>query len=382
MKALILSANLGEGHNRCSVAIAQELKARDIDFVIEDSIDFIPSKLLKIGINKYNQMIKIAPDFYGIEYFAFTTIDKMKAPTITYKVIEKGAYLLLNYIYDNDIDFVISTHMFGMELVTALKRKFNYSIKSYAIMTDYTFIPFSKDIDVDIFFASCDVAKNETIESGNTNSKILISGIPVLSQFSTPLEKIETRHLLGIPTDKKMISILSGGIGVGGGSLISLIKSLYHKLDNDCCIYVFTGRNEKLKSSLDRINNNSGKLKVIPFTTDLYKYTKVSDLIISKPGGISSTEVAVSNIPLIHTKGIKGVEPHNVSYFKNHGLSVYGKNNSEVIKYTFKLLKDESLQKEMIENQSKYIRKDSTKFIVDSILETGDFNKGFNLKQL
>ena len=97
-------------------------------------------------------------------------------------------------------------------------------------------------------------------------------------------------------------------------------------------------------------------------------YIKECDIVLTKPGGLTSTEVAVLNKPMVHIMPIPGVENYNANFFKNNKLSLVSNNIEEIIENTKKLLEDKKLQKDMIKNQSKIINKNASSDLVKFVL--------------
>ena len=91
--------------------------------------------------------------------------------------------------------------------------------------------------------------------------------------------------------------------------------------------------------------------------------------VLTKPGGLTSTEVGIIRKPIIHLMPIPGVENYNAKFFEKNGLSIVSNNIEEVLNNTTKLLKDKELQKQMIENQAKIINRNSAKDLVNFILK-------------
>ena len=107
---------------------------------------------------------------------------------------------------------------------------------------------------------------------------------------------------------------------------------------------------------------------ILPFTNKISEYMKASDIILSKPGGLTTTEIATLRKPFIHTMPIPGCENYNANFFSKRKMAIKCNKIEEVVKSTKKLLKDETLQNQMIENQEKYIKKDTCDKITDIVI--------------
>ena len=125
--------------------------------------------------------------------------------------------------------------------------------------------------------------------------------------------------------------------------------------------------NEKLKEKLDLIDISN--LKVLGFINNMNAYMKESDVVIAKPGGLTSTEVTMMRKPLVLMMPIPGVENHNASFFEENGMCLKASNVLEVVNNTKKLLEDKSLQQNLVEMQKKYINDKSAGDLVDYVIK-------------
>ena len=104
------------------------------------------------------------------------------------------------------------------------------------------------------------------------------------------------------------------------------------------------------------------------YVDNINEYIAASTIVLTKPGGLTSTEVATLRKPMIHIMPIPGVENYNARFFEENGLSLVSNSVEEVLTNTNKLLKDKNLQKNMIENQAKIINKNSANDLVNFVL--------------
>ena len=145
-----------------------------------------------------------------------------------------------------------------------------------------------------------------------------------------------------------------------------IVRSLLEHISN---VYVVAlcGNNKELYSELNEINNPN--LMVKGFVNNINEYITASTAVLTKPGGLTSTEVGVIRKPMIHIMPIPGVENYNAKFFERNHLSLVSNNIEEIITNTDKLLKDKNMQEHMKENQSKIINRNSAKDLVDFVLK-------------
>ena len=132
-------------------------------------------------------------------------------------------------------------------------------------------------------------------------------------------------------------------------------------------IIVVTGSNKELYEELRKIDNKN--LIVLGFVNNINDLIYSADIVLSKPGGIYSTEVTVMNRPLIHIFPIPGIETYNTNFFYERGMSLKCNSKEEIITNTEKLLKDVHLQEKMITEQKKYMNRDSAYDLVKLIID-------------
>jgi len=365
MKVLILSCGTGEGHNSAALAIKEELEKRKIDCILKDALSFGNHKAEKIVKSFFNNVAVKTPSLFGIMYKAGSTVSNAYLKSPIYFANLVYANNMLEYINSNGIDTIVCTHLFPMEAITYLKRIKKLKAKTYSILTDYTAIPFIEETRLDYYFIPDSSLVKEFEKKKIPKSKIIVTGVPVSSKFRYKYDKKECREKLGLPLKEKIILIMTGGVGCG--NVIGIINELINKVDNDTVIVALAGKNKELKSDISACFNSE---KVIPvgFTNKVELYMDASDLLLSKPGGLSSTEAAVKRIPLIHTMPIPGCETINASLFEKKGMSLVAKDIDEVVSKTVYLLNNDKKRELIIRNQIKNISFDASKKICDFII--------------
>lgn len=320
MKVLILSCGTGEGHNSAARALAETFLKRGVACEVRDTLSFKSDKAALRAAKVYSTVIKKTPALFGLAYLLGGLYDKSRLPSPIYRANAAYAQTLYKYIAENGFDCVICAHLFAMEAVTAVRKKFACSFVAYGVLTDYTAIPFYKDARLDGWFVANASSANKLIKEGVPPQSVYVSGIPVGENFCLEITKEQARSALNIPVDKKVIAVMSGGAGCG--KILKLCKKLYKKTEEGCLINVFTGKNQKLKTRLEKTFSNCGRVRVYGFTSDIHLHLKASDVVLTKPGGLSSTEAAVAGTPIIHLKPIPGCETANAKFFAKNGLSV------------------------------------------------------------
>lgn len=356
MKILVLSCSTGGGHNACGHYIEEEFKENNIvcDFV--DYFDILGPRAKERSEKIYLDTTKGNGGVFKIAYKLGEAYSKtgITSPVYSFNKLMKNKIKL--FIDKHNYDLVICPHLFPSMAITALKEE-GKDIKLINVATDYHAIPFWEETKPDYFVIPHKSLQDEFIKKGINKDILLDFGISVSSSFS------RINNNLNLPSDKDIVLVASGSMGFG--KMKDIVETMLKEIPN---IYVVAicGNNKKLYSELQEIDNEN--LLVKGYVNNINEYIAASTIVLTKPGGLTSTEVGVIRKPMIHLMPIPGVENYNAEFFKKNGLSLVSNNIDEVIDNTSKLLKDKDLQKNMMENQSKIINKNSAKDLVEFVL--------------
>ncbi len=235
-----------------------------------------------------------------------------------------------------------------------------------AVATDYVSIPFWEETNPDYFVIPSKDLIQDFVNRGIEENKLLPLGIPTGKSYRQAYESSKCKEELGLEQDKKYVLILTGSMGFG--KVVEMLKRLLNEIKNITFI-VSCGNNIKLYENLKEIYKDNDFVIPIPFTNNLSKYMVCSEIVLSKPGGLTTTEISTLGKPFIHTMPIPGCENYNANFFSKRKMSLKCDTINEVVENTRKLLENKELQKEMIENQNRYINKNASIDIADRIIE-------------
>lgn len=358
LKLLILSSDTGDGHNSAARAIQTAFVEEYSGYAeIVDIFSFLSEGLQNFVSDNYASFVTKYPASFGLFYGLGEWLsDKVEDKSIIYQINTLFSNNLEKYVRYKDFDGVLCTHMFAMDALTKLDLDSEINLPSFAVITDYTAYPFMQDVHLDYIFSPSPKISEELRKKGLRTTEFINTGIPVDKKFSSDLSKEEARAALNIHSDKDMLLIMGGGSGFG--KQIPLIESLNKELD-DCIICALTGKNEKLLKEIEHKFKNNENVMAVPFTNKVFYYMRASDVLLTKPGGISSTEAGVTNIPIIHTSAIPGVESKNREFFYEHGFSLKTENIEEATKAAKYLLENDTARLEMLKRQKEFFNKDA-----------------------
>ena len=355
MKILVLTCSTGGGHDACAKYIENEFTESKIKCKSVNYLQIIGKKYSKIIEKLYLDSTKGNGKIFEKLYKLGEIYNKSNLKSPIYMLNKKAKDKLYTYILKNNYDLVICTHLFPSMALTEINKKYN--IKFINVATDYECIPFWNETNPDAFIIPSDLLIDKFIKKGFKRNILIPLGIPVSSKFLNA-KKIKMKD------DKKTILITSGSMGFG--NLKSLVIKLLSEI-KDTYFIVICGNNTKLKKELKSIKNDN--LIVLGFVKNMNDYIYSSDIVISKPGGLTTSEVATMRRPLIHMMPIPGVETYNANFFEENGMSLKATNEIEVLNCVKKLLVDKNMCNQIIKNQKKYINQKSAHDLVDYLIK-------------
>ena len=361
MNILILSASTGGGHMRASKAIEGYMtqKNKDINVKIVDSLLYISPILNKTVTGGYVYLATKTPRLYG-KLYDLTNKDHKLANFVT-RLNNIFANKLLPLIDDFKPDVIITTHPFPTEMVSRLKSKREINIPLICIMTDYA--PHKAWINdkVDAYIVANDDMVAKMASEGVDTKCIYPYGIPVDEVFFEEKEKQLVIEELGLNKNLPTILMMAGSFGVS--NVFDVYENIMD-IDLDFQIILVTGRNQKLYKHFEEVVGNSPKkTKLIYFTDEINKFMQASDIIITKPGGLTVTEALACNIPMAVFDAIPGQEEENAEFLLKHNMAVRIKDGNSCREAIVELLKDGEKLEDMKEACKSFHKNDSTKNI-------------------
>lgn len=361
MKAIILSCGTGGGHNAAGLAVKEELERRGHSVKMLNPYSLKSEKTEKIINQVYIKTVQRAPRVFGAVYALGNAYRRLPFRSPVYFVNGGMAKRLDGFFQKENPDIVIMPHVFPAEIITNMKNRGMTVPKTVFVSTDYTCIPFTEETDCDIYITPQESLNLEFEKRGIAKQRLKALGIPVSRRFSNPHTRQEAADILGLDADKRYI-LVSGG-SMGAGKLVYAIKILYDKFkkDENTRIIVICGSNEWLYNQLSK--RYSEKIIAVGYTDKMAEYMRVSDIYITKPGGLSSTEGAAMGVPMVHIMSIPGCETANMRYFGEKDMSIPVKKLRKNLSAAADRLSASSAAEEMTVNQKKYINPNAAKDI-------------------
>ena len=316
-KILITSVSAGAGHVRAAQAVEKYLTP-DFEVSNIDVMHFSKTWFKTIYADKYLDIVNHYPKIWKILY-NLSDKPSLKATFKTRRWIEYQSHKkFFEYVHHFQPEAIISTHFMPPEILIRLRNKLNLGFKIFVVITDFEVHYLWIHKEVDHYFVAGEQAKKTLIAQGIAENKITISGIPIQPQFFNSTFNIsELKTKWNVIPNKKVITMMAGGEGIG--ALDQLVLNALEK-HSDIQIFALAGKNKDLLHKLQNIQTKYSNLTALGFTQDVHELMSVSDLIVTKPGGLSTSECLSMKKPMLLINPIPGQEEHNVTYLEQLGV--------------------------------------------------------------
>lgn len=333
-KVLIFYASYGGGHYSAASSIKQYIDENydDLQTEIIDCVKYVNNALDRVTTSAYREMAKKAPWAWEKVYYNSQKGFIGKFSTTANKIM---AVKIAKLFREFKPDVVISTHPFSSQMTSYLKQKNKTNCKLITILTDFA------EHDqwlighnfVDLYFISNEKMKESMVKNYEIpESKIFVTGIPISNRFLKQYNKEEICSNFNISPTKKTVLFFGGGeYGLGKDKTVAILNALSNF--EDIQIIAISGRNEKMKEAFEKLvkeKNKENDIIVLPFTTMVPELMSVSDLVITKPGGLTTSESLASHLPLIIINPIPGQEEENALFLENSGAGIWLKKDDNI----------------------------------------------------
>ena len=319
MRTLIMSCNTGAGHNSCAKAIQEVYQERGELCDIVDALQFISPHASRFISNWHTRIYRYAPKLFKAGYADVEQHESIfHEGTTVYKYLTSGVDRMREYLESGSYDNIICTHVFPALAVTELLRRYPLRLQTSFVSTDYTCSPCAADSNLDFYFIPSPLLTEEFAGCGVAREKLVPSGLPAAQAFYHPMEKAEAKRALGIAPEKQHLLMMCGSMGCG--PICELAELLEPMLREDQLLSIVCGTNSDLFEKLEKRFAGQENVRVLGLVTNMPVMMQGSDLLLTKPGGLSTTEAA-SGLPMVLIDAVAGCEEHNLDFFLGFGAA-------------------------------------------------------------
>ena len=337
MRILIAYAYAGVGHKKAALAIEKALsghsgvEVKNVD-ILDYSNDFFKASYPGV----YLFLINKTPALWGLFYYLLDSrpVDFFAAPLRRF-IHRLNCKKFIEFIKAENPDVVVSTHFMPSEIVSGLKDRGEFKGKLVNVVTDFIAHSFWMARSSDYFIGAIQRTRKDLLSRGVPEEKIRIMGIPCDPVFSISKGRENLINKLGIEPGFFNVLIMSGGFGAGPiKEIVAEINNLEPDTRDKMQLISICGKNELLFHELSKMAQSlKVRLNAFGYMNNVDEFMEVSDIIVTKPGGLTISEALTKTLPMIIVQPILGQETRNCNILTGYGTAVKARNTKEVCGY-------------------------------------------------
>ncbi|MDF2660436.1 MAG: galactosyldiacylglycerol synthase [Paenibacillus sp.] len=341
-KILLLSGPFGEGHKQAAQALLEtcRLTRPSAEAVTVDFMEWTLPRLHGWSKAVFHQGVQKFPSVYG---YLFRRTKKPSAfSTLTGRLRWYGLKRIAKLLAEVKPSVVVSTFPLAAAAMSAMKLAGLTDVPTVTVITDHTDHSYWVHPGTDRYVVGSEKVRSGLLEIGVPDYRITVTGIPVRPPFCTggsSCERPALRAKLGLRTDMPVLLMMGGGYGMMHEGMVRLMEEEARKGTSQ--VIVVCGHNEKLRTKLEERLNAAVPghgVRLTGFVTNMEEYMAASDLIVTKPGGLTTTEAIAMRLPMVLFRPLPGQEEDNADFLTEAGVAVRARVERELVAVVGKLL--------------------------------------------
>lgn len=366
-RVLILSTSAGTGHVRAAEALEQAFVAdARVDQVRHiDALQFTNKVFQDFYSTLYTTLVRDAPTFLGWWYKA--SDEPWRTDTARHMIDRLNTLKLVKEIRSFRPDITVCTHFMPAGIMSHLIAEGKVEAHLSIVVTDFDFHAMWLSRAFHRYFVAIDETRAHLEMLGLPPERITVSGIPINPKFSVPVDRSRVRLDLGLDPHKTTLLLSGGALGVGPAAFA--LENLL-RLQSDHQIIVLCGTNEELRSRVSEIlPAGSTRHVVLGYTSNMPDLMRSSDLLIGKPGGLTTSEALACNLPMVIVSPIPGQEERNSDHLLENGVAIKCNELTTIAYKIDRLLQRPGRLEQMRENTRLLARPDAARSVVETLIE-------------
>lgn len=323
-RVLILSASVGAGHLRAAQGVELALRHLAPNAIVEniDVLQLTNTTFRRLYGTAYLDLVNRAPHVLGYFYDVMDRppSSQRKSDRLRLLVEKLNLRPLVKFLQHKPRDLIINTHFLPAEIIASLRRRHAVSVPHFTVTTDFETHRLWVNQPCDRYFTATGEGAAYLAHWGVPEADIRVTGIPLHPAFNRPHDRVECLKRQGLVGDRPILLQMAGGFGVGPiAELFQAVLSVKTPLE----IVVVAGRNDALRVQLELLQTpEHHRVKIIGFTAEIDELMAVADVVMTKPGGLTTSEALASGAAIAIVNPIPGQESRNSDFLLENGAAI------------------------------------------------------------
>lgn len=370
-KVLILSASAGAGHLRAAEALERAFlkmnAAEEVRHV--DTLTYTNKVFRHLYSKAYLEMVNKMPEVLGWLYDHLDKPWKNERRRLALDKLNTRPFVKMLKEYQPDL--TICTHFLPAEIISWLKAKRGINCRQSIVVTDFDAHAMWLCHHYEHYFVALDETRLYLEKLGIPPAKLTVSGIPIDPVFAESKDQYEMRAKHGLRQEVTTLLLSAGGFGVG--PVENILKSLVKEMKSPAQVIALCGRNQKLKHRVDQLAMSISpasqlSIKAVGYTTEMDEYMAASDILLGKPGGLTTSEALARGLIFVIVNPIPGQEERNSDHLLEEGVAIRCNNLPVLADKLDRLLRDPVRMNTMRANARRLARPNSAHDVVAKLL--------------
>lgn len=338
---LIVSAGVGAGHNSAAAAVAERFgQMADVDRpAVVDALDFTPGWFNGLYAGGFKLSMAHLPWLYGL---SFRLSNRRTGPSRSLgermRLALEGwvARRLGDELARRRPGVLLHTHFLSPHVARRLVAGGRLSARSAVLVTDVEVHRLWWAEGMDRWFVPADRSADQLMVHGVESSKITVTGIPVRPKWTQPIDRERALADWSLPADRPIV-LVTGGAEFTCGPVLQMATDVLDRCD-EAHVILLAGRNRRLMRQAAALADRGRPVSVVGFTERNHELVTVSDLMVTKAGGITTFECIASATPTVLYRPVPGQEEGNARFLADQGVGVVAHDPSDVADTVARLL--------------------------------------------
>lgn len=324
-RILVLSASVGAGHLRAAQAVELAFRQSYPEYIVHnvDVLEHTNSAFRQVYGKAYLDLVNKAPHVLGLFYDLLDRPSKWgknHSDKLRLLVQKLNLTKFIKFLQAEPWDLAINTHFLPAEIIAHLRKKKEIKVPQVTVTTDFETHRLWVNQPCELFFTATAEGAEYLHSWGVPKDATRVTGIPIHPAFAEPKDRTQCQRKHGIKGDRPVVLQMAGGFGVGP------IEKIYQQLlsvEQSLELVVVCGRNEKVRKELAGVRvPPRHRAQVIGFTTEIDELLSIADLVVSKPGGLTTSETLARGAAMVIMNPIPGQESRNSDYLLENGAAI------------------------------------------------------------
>jgi processive 1,2-diacylglycerol beta-glucosyltransferase len=374
-RILVLSASVGAGHLRAAQAVELALREVVPDAAVRnlDVLEMTNTAFRRVYGKAYLDLVNKAPHVLGYFYDLLdqpSTSGRNRRDRIRLAVENLNLRRFIRFLKEEPWDLVLNTHFLPAEILASLRRRGDLAVPQVTATTDFETHRLWVNQPCEHYFTATDEGARYLQAWGVPAADVTVTGIPIHPVFSRPKDPDECRARHNLAGDRPVVLQLSGGFGVG--PIVKLYRALL-EVERPLQLVAIAGRNEVVRAELEAIRPpERHRTKVLGFTDQIDELMAAADLVVSKPGGLTTSETLARGAAMAIVNPIPGQESRNSDYLLENGAAIKVNNLATLPYKVGTLLDDPTRLAHLQDNSTRLARPRAAYDVVERALKLLD----------